>query len=212
MSEARSDARPLLGITLVEAGDDGRWLGEYVAAPALSIVAVRERYVEDDVRSAVRERGFERAAVAIDQRFMGFLAKRALDTLTELAIELPCLIHHTACIADGVTLGVGVRVAQGAIVASGAVLGDHARVLERAVVGCNASVGAYSTLDAGVLLGEASSVGRHSWLRAGLVAEPRSAIGDVCELGPAGVVRGVIPEGTLHVPGLDGPARIHRFG
>jgi UDP-3-O-[3-hydroxymyristoyl] glucosamine N-acyltransferase len=203
----------ILVVTLAGTGDDAGWLGEYLGAAPRAVIAVSERMVEDEIRTALVERpGTTQAVVTIDQRFMGFLAKRAIDTLRDERIALPTLVHPSASVAPGVLLGEGVRIAAGAVVSAGCSVGEHARVLERAVLARGCQVGAFSTIDPGALLGESTSVGNHCWLRVGLVVEPRSSVGNSVELGPGGVVRGHVPEGTLHIPGLDAPARIHRFG
>lgn len=208
-----TDQAALLVVTLAGAGDDGHWLAEYVPNTKRAVIAVSERLVEDELRQALRERpGTTRAVVTIDQRFMGFLAKRALDTLRHAGVALPTLVHPSAVVAPDVLLGDGVRVAAGAVVSSGCSLGEHSRVLERATLARGCRLGAHSTIDPGSVVGEGSSVGRHCWLRVGLLVDPRSSIGDSVELGPGGVVRGEVAGGTLHIPGLDGPARIHHFG
>jgi UDP-3-O-[3-hydroxymyristoyl] glucosamine N-acyltransferase len=207
-----TDSAQLLVVTLAGAGDEGRWVHEFVGSAPYVILAVSERTVEAEVRAALRERpAIRQAVVTIDQRFMGFLAKRAIDTLRGESIQLPVLVHPLAAVAPDAILGEGARVAAGAVVSASCHLGEHARVLERAVLGRSCRVGAFSTLDAGTLLGEGALVGSHCWLRGGLVVEPRTTIGDSVELS-AGVVRGNIPAGTLHIAGLDAPARIHRFG
>jgi UDP-3-O-[3-hydroxymyristoyl] glucosamine N-acyltransferase len=130
----------------------------------------------------------------------------------EARVELPTLVHPRSSVAPDVQLGAGAHIGAGAVISPGCSVGAHTRVRERAVLLRNSKVESFSTIDAGVLVGEGASVGAHSWLRAGLVVEPRTTIEDSVELGPAGVVRGHIPRGTLHIPGLDAPARIHRFG
>lgn len=203
----------LLVVTLADAGDDGAWIEEYAPQCPLRVTAVRERHVEDDVREAVRTLPTgARAAVTIDQRFMGFLAKRAIDTLAALGVPTPSLIHPTAQVHAGTRIAVGPRVAAGALVARGVSLGDHARVLERAVIGRDASIGPFSTIDPGVIVGEGVHVGAHSWIRSGVVLEARTIVGASCELSIPSSYRGNIPEGTQQMPGLDTPARILRFG
>jgi acyl-[acyl carrier protein]--UDP-N-acetylglucosamine O-acyltransferase len=208
-----TESTTMLVVSLLGAGDDVRWLAEYVGSLPYTVVAVSERGVEDEIRTALRDNStLMQAVVTIDQRFMGFLAKRALDTLHEQGIALPTLVHPQACVAADVQLGVGARIAARAVLSTGCSLGAHTRVLEHAVLARDCHVGAFTTLDPGTLLGEATQVGNHCWLRAGLVVEPRTSIGDSVELGPPGVVRGHVPAGTLHIAGLDAPARIHRFG
>ncbi|MEY4509229.1 MAG: hypothetical protein RLZZ450_1351 [Pseudomonadota bacterium] len=207
-----TESTTILVVTLLGGGDDAGWLHEFVGDVPCRVLPVSERGLEDEIRAALRESpGITRAVVAIDQRFMGFFAKRAIDTLLERNISLPTLVHPRAFVAADVTLGEGARVAAEAVLSTGCCVGVHARVLERAVLARNCRLGAFSTVDPGTLLGEGVTVGSHCWLRAGLVVEPRSSIGNSVELGPSGVARGHIPDGTLHMVGLDAPARIHRF-
>lgn len=203
-----------LVVTLAGSGDTGSWVGAYLPKDILlHVAAVSERHVEDEARELVRSMPSARCAVVtIDQRFMGFLAKRAIDTLDQLGVSLPALIHPRACVASGVTLGVGARIGAGAIVGEGCILAAHTRVLEGAVLGRDCNVDPFSTIDPGVILGDSVHVGAHSWLRAGVVLEARTVIGASSELSVPGSYRGVVVEGTQQLAGLDGPARILRFG
>lgn len=209
-----SSDSPWLFVTLTDARDDGSWVRAFLGdALALSVVAVGAQSVEHDLRRARSELPqVEHAVVGIDQRFMGFLRKRAVDTLRELGLVLPALVHPAAYVSKQAVLGQGVRVAAGAVVEAGCAVADHSAVLERAVLSAGSRVGTFTTLAQGVLLGEGTTVGDHCWLQAGLCVEPRTQIGAHCELGPAGIARGQIAEGTIQLEGLQAPARIYRFG
>lgn len=208
-----TDPTPTLVVTLAGAGDDGRWVGEFLPGAAPLVIAVSERSVEAELASVLQDRpAIRRAVVTIDQRFMGFLAKRAIDVLQAAHVELATLVHPLASVSPDARLDTGARIAAFAVVSAGCSVGAHSRVLERVVLAQSCQVGAFTTLDAGVLVGEGASVGAHCWLRSGLVVEPRTTIEDSVELGPLGVARGHVPRGTLQIAGLDAPARIHRFG
>ena len=194
-------------VSLASAPDAGAWLDDFLPGVEVVQLLVDEHHVEEQVADAPG-----RAWVSIDQRLMGYLCLRVIAALEARGTEVVRLVHADASVSPGATLGPGCLVAAGAVVSAGASVGAHSRVWERAVLSRGAQVGAGSTIEQGCVLGEGAIVGDHCWVRRGVNLDAGARVAEHCEFHVAGTFAGEFAEGHLFLPGLDGPARIHRFG
>lgn len=203
-----SDVGARLGVvSLASAPDDGAWVRDFLPGVEVVALPVDERRVEEGVAAAP-----PRAWVAIDQRLMGYLYLRVVGALAARGVAVVQLVHPDASVSPQAALGPGCLVGARAVVSAGASVGAHARVWEGAVLARGARVGACTTVEQGCALGEGARVGDHCWVRRGVNLDAGAVVGDHCEFHLAGTYEGEFAEGHLLLPGIDGPARIHRFG
>lgn len=114
------------------------------------------------------------------------------------------LIHPTALVAEGVSLGDGVLVGMGAIIQAGAVIGNHAVINSGALVEHHCVVGDYAHVAPGAILGGGVVVGADVLVGLGSIVLPTIVLGGGATIGAGSVVtRPVDPGATV----MGAPAR-----
>ena len=122
-------------------------------------------------------------------------------------LEPVTLVHPSAVVADGVSLGAGTVVMAGAVVNSGAVIGRGCIVNTCASVDHDCVIGDYVHVSVGAHVCGTVSVGDGTWVGAGAVLRNNIDVCGGCTIGAGAVVVRDIVEAGAYV-GV--PARRHR--
>ena len=130
-------------------------------------------------------------------------SNRARETLLQRAVAAGVApinaLHPAATIAAGVSLGVGIWMAAGAVVNPGAELGDGVVINTGATVDHDCVIGAYANISPGCHLSGRTRVGRYAFLGTGAVTIPDIVIGEDAVIGAGAVVIRDVPPGTTVV-------------
>lgn len=127
------------------------------------------------------------------------MSQRILDD------RIPALIHPTAAVAAGVTLGPGTVVMAGAVINPGATTGRGAIINSAAVVEHDVAVGDGAHISPGAVLAGGVQVHPRAWVGANATILPGIQIGADAIVGAGSVVLADVPEGTTFV---GNPARL----
>ncbi len=111
------------------------------------------------------------------------IKQRLVDRLRRLGVAFPTVVHPSAVIAEGATIGSGVLVAAGCVVSVNAVLEDFVIVNHACTIAHDAHIGAYSTVLPGtnvsgnVVLGEGTTLGTNSAVIQGVTIGEGAIVG-----------------------------------
>ena len=115
------------------------------------------------------------------------------------------IVHPSAVIARGVTLGRGSLIVAGAVINTGAAIGDHAIINTRAGVDHDCRVGDYSHLGPGATLSGGVTVDRACLLGSGAIVLPGLTLEAESTLGAGAVLTSNLATGKT---ALGNPARV----
>lgn len=107
----------------------------------------------------------------------GGVRMRLFDTLRRLAFQTPNIVHPSAVVSRGATLGDGVFVAAGAVINVGARIGDAVIVNTGARIDHDCAIGAGSHIAPGATLSGSVVVGERVWLGTGCSVRQGVTIG-----------------------------------
>jgi UDP-perosamine 4-acetyltransferase len=155
----------------------------------------------DDLPRLVSE-GVTHAALALgDNRERADL----FETLRDLGVTIPRLIHPTAFVERGARVGTGAQICAGAILCAEASVGDDAIVNTGAIVEHECRVGRHAHIAPGSVLCGRVRVGSGAFVGAGSRVKEKISIGPGATVGAGSVVLKDIPKG-ITVAGV--PARV----
>ena len=162
---------------------------------ALELVATVERLVDLGVGSVVLAVGDNARRSTVDQE------------IEEAGLFALAVLHPTAFLGPGVSVGSGALVAPGAILTRDIVIGRGTIVNYGARAGHDCRLGDYTFVAPGAVLTGDIEVGTGAFIGAGAVVLPSVRIGPGACVGAGAVVTSEVPAGTT-VVGV--PARQHR--
>ena len=122
-----------------------------------------------------------------------------VEELEVASVELPVLLHPTACVSRSARLGVGSQVLAGGYVGPGAAVGAGGLVNTGAIVEHDVTLGAGTVVGPGTVLSGRVSVGSGSEIGAGAVVLPDRTIGERARVGAGAVVTRDVPAGATVV-------------
>ncbi len=105
------------------------------------------------------------------------------------ALAFTTLVHRTAYVAPGVTLGPGVFVGACSVVAPGTTVDEHVFINRGVTIGHDNRIGAFSRIQPGSALGGLSTIGRGVTVGLGARLHERLAIGEGAVIASGAVVR-----------------------
>lgn len=105
------------------------------------------------------------------------------------ALSFITLVHRTAYVAPGVTLGPGVFVGACSVIAPGTILGEHVFINRGVTVGHDNRIGAFSRIQPGSALGGLSDIGPGVTVGLGARLHERLAVGEGAVIASGAVVR-----------------------
>ncbi len=115
------------------------------------------------------------------------------------------LVHHSAALGTGVTLGRGAVVLAQSSISPLAVIGDHAYISHGALIGHDTIIGAYSSLMPGCSVSGDCVIGEAVMIGSNATVLEKISIGDGATVGAGSVVtRNVAPGATV----VGAPARV----
>lgn len=118
------------------------------------------------------------------------------------------IIHHTAFIADSVTLGAGVFIMYNAYIAPRTKIGKCVMVKANTNIGHDVTIGESSHIAMGATIVSGASIGKCADVAVGSTVLANTAIGDYSMLGASStLVHGTIPDRQIFV---GNPARFHK--
>ncbi len=186
-------------LLIIGAGGHGR-----VAADIASHCGYRDIAYLDDVRRdgvigtvADAHRYIEKADffVAIGD---SCARERIQCELMGAGASIVTLIHPSAVVAGGATIGRGVMLAAGAIICVDAVIGDGVIVNTAASVDHDSIVGEFSHVSVGARVCGTVHIGKRTWIGAGSTVINNMMIGDDCMIGAGAVVVKSITDSGLY--------------
>ena len=123
--------------------------------------------------------------------------EKVVEQLTGKGLKVVNVIHPSAIIAKGVTLGKGVLLAAGAVINPNANLGDGVIVNTMASVDHDNEVGKYAHISVGAHLAGEVFVGAYTWVGIGATISNAVKICEDCMIGAgATVVKDITEKGT----------------
>jgi len=158
--------------------------------------ALRGKAVDVGILGSIRDH--EPTADNVYVCAMGQIAhkRRCVEQILGRGGEFASVVHATAVVGVGVTLGRGVIVCPFAVIASHACLGDfvsvnlHSTVAHDAIVGGWSQIHCHVDITGGVVVGERVTVGSHASILPGL------RVGDGATVGAGSVVMRDVPAGA----------------
>lgn len=121
---------------------------------------------------------------------------RFIDQVRDRA-EFTTLIHPSAVILPGTTLGVGTIVSVGVVIASNTRIGEHVFLNRTARVGHHTRVGDTCTIQPGANIAGAIEIGERTYVGMGAIITERRKIGQQVTVAAGAVVIGDVPDRTL---------------
>lgn len=140
-------------------------------------------------------------AKRIRRMFVAVGDNRQRQAVSEEAVkagfEFVSVVHPSAVVGGGVTIGRGTLLAAGAVVNVDTVVGESVIVNTGATVDHDCRIGAYVHLSPGVHLAGNVTVGELAHLGIGAVVLPNLTIGRACVVGAGSVVLENVPDGAV---------------
>ena len=176
----RASSRTVLGVCSPEPGsllDEVPWLGDDDWLRQHGPAGV-------ELVNGVGSVGDLRLRVAIFDRFKS------------VGFSFASVMHPSAIVASGVTLGEGVQLMAGVIVQPGSVLGDNVVLNTRVSIDHDCALGAHVHLAPGVVFSGHVTVGARTHVGPGAVAIQGVTIGADCLIGAGALVLKPLPDGV----------------
>jgi sugar O-acyltransferase (sialic acid O-acetyltransferase NeuD family) len=137
-----------------------------------------------------------------------FIARQQIaERLTANGQRFATLIHPSAQIDAGSTIGAGSVLLAQVVITADAVIGDHVLVMPQVVITHDDVIGDYATITSGVRLGGAVRVGAGAYLGSGSAIRESVVLGARSMIGMGSVVLTDVPAGQVWV---GNPARYLR--
>lgn len=140
-------------------------------------------------------------AKRIRRMFVAVGDNRRRQAVSEEAVkagfELVSVVHPSAVVGGGVTIGRGTLLAAGAVVNVDTVVGESVIVNTGATVDHDCRIGAYAHISPGAHLAGSVTVGDLTHIGMGAVVLPNLAIGRACVVGAGAVVLEDVPDGAV---------------
>ena len=185
-------------LLIIGAGGHGR-----VAADIASHCGYRDiAYLDDAPRDGVIGTVADAVGYIKDVDFFVAIGnsrtrERIQHELEAAGASIVTLIHPSAVVAGGATIGRGVMLAAGAIICVDAVIEDGVIVNTAASVDHDSVIGAFSHVSVGSHVCGTVTVGKRTWIGAGATIINNMTIGDDCMSGAgAVVVKSITSSGT----------------
>lgn len=124
---------------------------------------------------------------------------RLFTTLRQLGFSTPSIVHPSAVVSRGATLGSGVFVAAGAVINVGARIGDATIVNTGARIDHDCDVGSVCHVAPGATLSGNVTVGDRAWLGTGCAVRQGVTIGDDALVGVGAAVVSDLAAGKTFV-------------
>lgn len=205
-------------VVVLGAGGFGREVADLARAGGMNVVgfvgALPEGDPEltlpllggDEVLPSLRARGVADAAlVAVGD---GGVRERLLALCEAAGLELPALVHASACLLANRPLGPGTIVYPGVVVMSDCHVGRGVLLNAGATLGHDVSVGHCANIGPGAHLAGRVAVGPRAVIGIGATVRERISIGADTIVGAGSVVVRDLPEGVM---AYGVPARIQRL-
>ena len=123
------------------------------------------------------------------------LTRRTL--VDKISHSFGSLIHPTACVPEGVWVGVGSVVLQRTILQYGAYVGRHVIINTGASVDHDCVIEDFVHLAPGVILCGGVSIGENTLIGAGTIVTPNVSIGKNCLVAAGSIISTSLPDNTI---------------
>lgn len=121
---------------------------------------------------------------------------RFIDQVRDRA-EFVNLVHPSATILPGTTLGAGAIVSVGVVIASNTTIGEHVFLNRTARIGHHTRIGDFCTIQPGANIAGAIDVGERTYVGMGAIITERHRIGSSVTIAAGAVVIDDVPDRTL---------------
>ncbi len=138
--------------------------------------------------------GVKHAIVAVGDNA---IRTKHFNTLTQMGFELINVIHPTALIEDGATLGCGNVVAAGAIICCYTQIGDNCIINTGAIVEHETRVGSNVHIAPGVNIAGRVKIGSNTFVGIGVTVKEYLTLGENATVGAGAVVLKDIPANVI---------------
>lgn len=190
-------------------------LAEELFAVALHAGIRVDAFVENAVPERAGETLCERPVLWVDDFPQGGKCVCALSTTKRTRFieqvrdraEFTTLIHPSAVVLPGSTVGAGTILSVGVVVASNTRIGEHVFVNRAARIGHHTRIGDTCTIQPGANIAGAIEIGERAYLGMGAIITERKKIGQQATVAAGAVVIDDVPDRTL-VAGV--PAKIKK--
>lgn len=133
--------------------------------------------------------------------------QRLVRRLDLPAARYATIVHPTASVGAGSTVGPGSVLLAGVVLTADATVGSHVAVMPHAVLTHDDEVGDFVTIASGVRVGGSAVVSEGAYLGSGALLREGAHIGEWAQVGMGSVVLGDVPAGQVWV---GAPARYLR--
>lgn len=150
---------------------------------------------EDALKAAADEQPGDHGFI-IPMSTQGFRA-RWLQTASDLGLQAESVIHPSAVIAEGASLGPGCYLAANAVVSNNASLAGHCVINYNVVIGHDASLSEHVIVNPGASIGGCSSIGKRVLIGANAFIAQNLSIGDDCSVDALTYVDADLPPNAI---------------
>jgi sugar O-acyltransferase (sialic acid O-acetyltransferase NeuD family) len=159
-----------------------------------------------DIAAIAKQHSLGALAIAIGDNWRRHLVAERLGGLAP-RLEFPALVHPSAVLARGASLGAGAIAGPGAVVGGDARVGRFAYLAFHASVGENGRVGDFATLGSSAAMAGSAALGAFSVLAIGAAVIHGVSIGEHSVVGAGATVVRDLPD---HVVAVGTPAAVLR--
>ncbi len=125
--------------------------------------------------------------------------KHVVERLGPHRDRFTSVVHPSASIGDGTTIGMGTVVLAGAVTTTAVSIGEHVAVMPHCVFTHDDSIGSFATFGAGVRLAGAVTIGEGVYVGSAAVVREGITIGDWSLIGMGSLVLGDVPPAEVWV-------------
>lgn len=148
------------------------------------------QYLGDDtvLREMIRTHPHCAAAIGIGNVSVTEVRENIFSMLTNVGFQLPAIISPRAHVQDGVSIGSGTVVYNGALINAGSTIGSCCIINSGSIIEHDCSIADFVHIAPGAVLSAGVSIGRNTLIGVGALVIQSRRVGENCTIGAGAVV------------------------